>query len=151
MLVIFDDLEKGHCRRAIDKIDKPEETKQIYHAKAGDVVQLKQLQGGHVTDTDGDIIIQDVAIITPCGDVVVSSLTLQVGHVVLQGAAIITPCGDVVVSSLAGMFREHVVATKLMDTIDIQLYNFHAAGGISVHVRCPVFHTFWRGFARGSD
>lgn len=78
MLAIFDDLEKGHCHRSIDNRDKPEETKQIHQAKTGDVVQLDQLQGGHVTDTDGDIVLKDVAIITPCGDVVVSTLTLQV-------------------------------------------------------------------------
>lgn len=78
MLNIFDDLERGHCKRIVDhQVDSRPMV--LDGAKAGDVVQLDQLPGGHVTDTQGDILLKDVAIITPCGDVVVSNLTLEVG------------------------------------------------------------------------
>lgn len=76
MLAIFEDLEKGHCKRIADKTDKNPIA--VSGAKAGDVVQLDQLPGGDVTDTDGDIVLKDVAIITPCGDIVVTNLTFQV-------------------------------------------------------------------------
>lgn len=77
MLSIFEDLEKGHCKRIADKTDIKNPIS-VTGAKAGDVVQLDQLPGGDVTDTDGDIVLKDVAIITPCGDIVVTKLTFQV-------------------------------------------------------------------------
>lgn len=76
MLSVFEDIEKGHCMRTSENSDSAIEVQNC--AKAGQVVKLDQMPGGHVTDTDGNISLKDVAIITPCGDVVVTGLTLEV-------------------------------------------------------------------------
>jgi hypothetical protein len=79
MLSVFEDIKKGHCKRPLEKsnsVNELEEHTKI--AKAGQVVKLDEMPGGHITDTDGAIMLKDVAIITPCGDVVVSGLTLEV-------------------------------------------------------------------------
>ena len=86
MLEIFEDVQKGHCRRRTSLEIKgsertADEAEQLSSAELGghgEVVDLSQMSGGEVVDTEGNIALKDVAIITPCGDVVVSSLSFEV-------------------------------------------------------------------------
>ena len=86
MLEIFEDVQKGHCRRQTSLEIKgsertADEAEQLSSAELGGhgkVVDLSQMSGGEVVDTEGNIALKDVAIITPCGDVVVSSLSFEV-------------------------------------------------------------------------
>lgn len=84
MLEVFEDVQKGHCHRQAsremkerkDSIDDAEQLSSV--GAHGEVVDLSQMPGGEVVDTKGNITLKDVAIITPCGDVVVSSLSFEV-------------------------------------------------------------------------
>ena len=86
MFAVFEDLQKGHYIRQVnpieqkrrDSIDKAEEAVVTGPVGHGEVVDVNQLPGGEVVDTEGAIVLQDVAIITPCGDVIVSSLSFEV-------------------------------------------------------------------------
>ena len=86
MLEIFEDVQKGHCQRQStgemkerkDSIDDAEQLSSVGVGAHGEVVDLSQMSGGEVVDTEGNIALKDVAIITPCGDVVVSSLSFEV-------------------------------------------------------------------------
>ncbi|XP_001629201.2 ATP-binding cassette sub-family D member 2 [Nematostella vectensis] len=87
MLSVFEDLEKGHCIRS-STADQSKENLNSHHAKVGQVVNLKQMPGGAVEDTEGTITLRDVAVITPCGDVVVSSLAFEMQpgmHLLITG------------------------------------------------------------------
>lgn len=88
MFEVFEDVQQGHCQRqatrelierrdSIDEIEQPSSEGVGVH---GEVVDLSQLSGGEVVDTEGSIALKDVAIITPCGDVVVSSLSFEVSR-----------------------------------------------------------------------
>lgn len=84
MFVVFEEVQRGHCQKQTsqkpmertDSIDKAEELPSL--GSHGEVVDLNQMPGGEVIDTEGSITLKDVAIITPCGDVVVSSLSFEV-------------------------------------------------------------------------
>ena len=84
MLEVFEDVQKGHCHRQVsremkERKDSIDEAEQLSSVGAhGEVVDLSQMPGGEVVDTKGNITLKDVAIITPCGDVVVSSLSYEV-------------------------------------------------------------------------
>ena len=86
MLEIFEDVQKGHCRRQTSleikeserTADEAEQLSSAGLGGHGEVVDLSQMSGGEVVDTEGNIALKDVAIITPCGDVVVSSLSFEV-------------------------------------------------------------------------
>ena len=84
MLEVFEDVQKGHCHRQAsremkERKDSIDEAEQLSSVGAhGEVVDLSQMPGGEVVDTKGNITLKDVAIITPCGDVVVSSLSFEV-------------------------------------------------------------------------
>ena len=86
MLEIFEDVQKGHCRRQTSleikeserTADEAEQLSSGGLGGHGEVVDLSQMSGGEVVDTEGNIALKDVAIITPCGDVVVSSLSFEV-------------------------------------------------------------------------
>lgn len=88
MFEVFEDVQQGHCQRqatrelierrdSIDEIEQPSSEGVGVH---GEVVDLSQMSGGEVVDTEGSIALKDVAIITPCGDVVVSSLSFEVSR-----------------------------------------------------------------------
>lgn len=88
MFGVFEDVQQGHCQRqatrelierrdSIDEIEQPSSEGVGVH---GEVVDLSQMSGGEVVDTEGSIALKDVAIITPCGDVVVSSLSFEVSR-----------------------------------------------------------------------
>lgn len=84
MLEVFRDVQKGNCQRQAanelkerkDSIDEAGQPSSV--GAHGEVVDLSQMLGGEVVDTEGSISLKDVAIITPCGDVVVSSLSFEV-------------------------------------------------------------------------
>lgn len=84
MFVVFEEVQRGRCQKQTsqkpmeraDSIDKAEELPSV--GSHGEVVDLNQMPGGEVIDTEGSITLKDVAIITPCGDVVVSSLSFEV-------------------------------------------------------------------------
>ena len=88
MFEVFEDVQQGHCqqqatrelterRDSIDEVEHPSSETVGVH---GEVVDLSQMSGGEVVDTEGSIALKDVAIITPCGDVVVSSLSFEVSR-----------------------------------------------------------------------
>lgn len=86
MLDVFEDVQQGHCERQISReltqvedsaLEEKEHSSVGVH---GEVVDLNQMPGGEVVDTEGSIVLKDVAIITPCGDVVVSSLSFEVSY-----------------------------------------------------------------------
>ena len=86
MLDVFEDVQQGHCERQISReltqvedslLEEKEHSSVRVH---GEVVDLNQMPGGEVVDTEGSIVLKDVAIITPCGDVVVSSLSFEVSY-----------------------------------------------------------------------
>lgn len=86
MLDVFEDVQQGHCERQISReltqvedslLEEKEHSCVGVH---GEVVDLNQMPGGEVVDTEGSIVLKDVAIITPCGDVVVSSLSFEVSY-----------------------------------------------------------------------
>ena len=88
MFEVFEDVQQGHCQRqatrelterrdSIDEVEHPSSETVGVH---GEVVDLSQMSGGEVVDTEGRIALKDVAIITPCGDVVVSSLSFEVSR-----------------------------------------------------------------------
>ena len=86
MLDVFEDVQQGHCERQISReltqvedslLEEKEHSSVEVH---GEVVDLNQMPGGEVVDTEGSIVLKDVAIITPCGDVVVSSLSFEVSY-----------------------------------------------------------------------
>lgn len=82
--MVFEEVQKGHCQKQAyqklkertDSIDEAEELPSV--GTHGEVVDLNQMPGGEVVDTEGSITLKDVAVITPCGDVVVSSLSFEV-------------------------------------------------------------------------
>ena len=82
--MVFEEVKKGHCQKQgyqklkerTDTIDEAEELPSV--GTHGEVVDLNQMPGGEVVDTEGSITLKDVAVITPCGDVVVSSLSFEV-------------------------------------------------------------------------
>lgn len=86
MFEVFEDVQQGHCQRQAtrelterrDSIDEAEQPSSEAVGVHGEVVDLSQMSGGEVVDTEGSIALKDVAIITPCGDVVVSSLSFEV-------------------------------------------------------------------------
>ncbi|KAH3880850.1 ATP-binding cassette sub-family D member 1-like [Dreissena polymorpha] len=83
MFSVFDDVRKGKYERNIVTNDK----------KAQGKKQLEKLSGpltaaGEVVITDGSIFIEDMPIITPNGDIIVKSLSLQIGpgtHLLITG------------------------------------------------------------------
>ena len=86
MFEVFEDVQQGHCQRqattelrrdSINEVEQPSSETVGVH---GEVVDLSQMSGGEVVDTEGSIALKDVAIITPCGDVVVSSLSFEVSR-----------------------------------------------------------------------
>lgn len=94
MFVVFEEVQRGHCQKQTsqkpmertDSIDKAEELPRL--GSHGEVVDLNQMPGGEVIDTEGSITLKDVAIITPCGDVVVSSLSFEMEpgmHLLITG------------------------------------------------------------------
>lgn len=94
MFVVFEEVQRGHCQKQTsqkpmertDSIDKAEELPSL--GSHGEVVDLNQMPGGEVIDTEGSITLKDVAIITPCGDVVVSSLSFEMEpgmHLLITG------------------------------------------------------------------
>lgn len=96
MFEVFEDVQRGHCQKQLlssremnERRDSTDEDDQSSSVGAhGEVVDLSQMPGGVVVDTEGSIVLKDVAIITPCGDVVVSSLSfeLQPGmHLLITG------------------------------------------------------------------
>ena len=86
MFEVFEDVQQGHCERQAsrpltqrkDCIDDDEQQSSESVGVHGEVVDLSLMPGGEVVDTEGSIALKDVAIITPCGDVVVSSLSFEV-------------------------------------------------------------------------
>ena len=86
MFEVFEDVQQGHCQRQAtrelterrDSIDEAEQPSSEAVGVHGEVVDLSQMSGGEVVDTEGSIALKDVAVITPCGDVVVSSLSFEV-------------------------------------------------------------------------
>lgn len=88
MFEVFEDVEQGHCQRQVtrelterrDSIDEAEQPTSEAVGVHGEVVDLSQMSGGKVVDTEGSIALKDIAIITPCGDVVVSSLSFEVSR-----------------------------------------------------------------------
>lgn len=94
MLDVFEDVQQGHCERQISReltqvedslLEEKENSSVGVH---GEVVDLNQMPGGEVVDTEGSIVLKDVAIITPCGDVVVSSLSFEMEpgmHLLITG------------------------------------------------------------------
>lgn len=86
MLDVFEDVQQGHCERQISReLTQVEDSALVEkeHSSVGvhgEVVDLNQMPGGEVVDTEGSIVLKDVAIITPCGDVVVSSLSFEVSY-----------------------------------------------------------------------
>lgn len=89
MFEVFEEVQQGHCQRQAarepvterrDSIDEAEEPSSERVGAHGEVVDLSQMSGGEVVDTEGSIALKDVAIITPCGDVVVSSLSFEVSR-----------------------------------------------------------------------
>jgi len=88
MFEVFEEVQQGHCQRQAikklterrDSIDEAEEPSSEAVGVHGEVVDLSQMSGGEVVDTEGSIALKDVAIITPCGDVVVSSLSFEVSR-----------------------------------------------------------------------
>ena len=86
MFEVFEDVQQGHCQRQAtrelterrDSIDEAEQPSSEAVGVHGEVVDLSQMSGGKVVDTEGSIALKDVAVITPCGDVVVSSLSFEV-------------------------------------------------------------------------
>lgn len=94
MFEVFEDVQQGHCQRqatrelterrdSINEVEQPSSETVGVH---GEVVDLSQMSGGEVVDTEGSIALKDVAIITPCGDVVVSSLSFEVSRYYNLGA-----------------------------------------------------------------
>ena len=89
MLSVFEDIHKGHFVRTAKTKDQPikddnfgvtslnssSDGSELSH---GDVVDLRQLSIVQPIETTDDIIINDMPIITPMGDVVVSNLSLTV-------------------------------------------------------------------------
>ena len=94
MLEVFEDVQRGHCQRQAaretkerkDSIDEAEQPSSV--GAHGEVVDLSQMSGGEVVDTEGNIALKDVAIITPCGDVVVSSLSFEVRVTQMKGTTV---------------------------------------------------------------
>ena len=88
MFEVFEDVQQGHCQRQAtrelterrDSIDEAEQPSSETVGVHGEVIDLSQMSGGEVVDTEGSIALKDVAIITPCGDVVVSSLSFEVSR-----------------------------------------------------------------------
>ena len=82
MFAVFEDVQKGHYQRQIGgQVENPRDSTDGGNLRGavshGKVVDLRQMGSGKVVDTEGNIILKDVAIITPCGDVVVSSLSFE--------------------------------------------------------------------------
>lgn len=93
MFEVFEDVQQGHCQRQAvresaterrDSIDEAEQPSNERLGAHGEVVDISQMPGGEVLDTEGSITLKDVAIITPCGDVVVSSLSFEVNKVSIK-------------------------------------------------------------------
>ena len=86
MFEVFEDVQEGRCQRQAsrelterrDSIDEVEQPSNEGVGAHGEVVDLSQMSGGEIVDTEGSIALKNVAIITPCGDVVVSSLSFEV-------------------------------------------------------------------------
>ena len=81
MFAVFDDLQKGHCIRNVNSSGQEQNvaTQEMGNSIGhGAVVDVNQMPGGEMVDTQDTIILKDVAIITPCGDVVVTSLSFEV-------------------------------------------------------------------------
>ena len=87
MLLVFDEVKRGHYQRNAsirpekrrDSIDEAEAALSPHGPQVGQVVDLTQLPGGEVVDTEASIILKNVPIITPTGDMVVTSLSFEVG------------------------------------------------------------------------
>ncbi|KAK2572203.1 ATP-binding cassette sub-family D member 2 [Acropora cervicornis] len=94
MFVVFEEVQRGRCQKQTsqkpmeraDSIDEADKLPSV--GSHGEVVDLNQMPGGEVIDTEGSITLKDVAIITPCGDVVVSSLSFEMEpgmHLLITG------------------------------------------------------------------
>ena len=90
MITVFEDLKKGKYCRSISKVlesqpslsettdDDIDEIVKIGSHRHGEVVDVNSLPGGDIYDTEHQINLDEVPVITPCGDVVVSKLSFQV-------------------------------------------------------------------------
>ena len=98
MIAVFEDVKNGeYCRnkpkvledekanvsdalKALDDIyvDDDDEARVATAAHHGEVVDVTTMPGGEVCDSEYHICLQEVPIITPCGDVVVSKLSFEV-------------------------------------------------------------------------
>ena len=85
MLIVFEDVRNGRYQRNTprpksrkDSIDGAETALLAHGPQVGQVVDLSELSGGEVVDTESSIVLKNVPIITPTGDIVVSSLSFEV-------------------------------------------------------------------------
>lgn len=144
MFEVFEDVQQGHCERQIlrelTQADDSflEDKEQCSVGVHGEVVDLNQMPGGEVVDTEGSIALKDVAIITPCGDVVVSNLSFEVSSRMKQE---IVDSSDAVELS---PFQSKIVkqGPVLQRTVNpIQWINHHP---MDVLRKCTALSTRWK-------
>ena len=87
MINVFEDLKKGKYCHIVPKSVEDEDIKSDRDKQDeasddvcvnGEVVDVSNLPGGDVYDSEDHISLHDVPVITPCGDVVVSRLSFEV-------------------------------------------------------------------------
>ena len=87
MVSVFEDIQQGHFKRVLsEKSSSNLIADELFEAtnggespfRYGNVVNVSDLPRIDPTVTDGDIVLHEVPIITPAGDVVCSSLTVKV-------------------------------------------------------------------------
>lgn len=102
MIAVFEDLKRGKYCRTTSKVlqaqpkceRKPSsngdigDNDEFFQASTvhqqGEVVDVTTMPGGDVYDSEYHICLEEVPIITPCGDVVVSTLSFKVYLIIHQ-------------------------------------------------------------------